>query len=141
VLAIVTAGCATGVSTVAASTARTATNYRSASSHVRLGTDEVFDSAVGLLLERDDIEVDGVDEASRRCSAVAGDRRLTLRVIDDGVGGSRLSVTVGRGDDTDANQALAELLVREICERFGDACDPAADPPSPHHPGESGTRR
>jgi len=141
VLAIVAAGCASGVSTVAASTARTATNYRSASSHVRLGADEVFDSAVGLLLERDDIEVDGVDEASHRCSAVAGERTLTLRVIDDGTRGSRLSLTVGHGDDGDTNQALAERLLREICRRFGDTCDPAADSPSPNKPGGFGTRR
>lgn len=124
-LALAATGCAAGVSTVAASSAHTATRYRSASTHVRLGTGDVFAPAVAVLRTLDDTEITDLDATAHRCVAAVGDRTLTLRVIDYGAGGSRVSVTVGRGSDAADNQAFAERVVREICHAFGDHCDPA----------------
>ena len=116
-------GCATGTSAVAAPTHRKASLYRSASAHVQLAPDDAFVPAAALLLEREDIEITDLNEAQHRCKAVAGDRKLTFRVIESGAGGSRLSMLVGGGHDPEANQELADRLIQEICGRLGVACE------------------
>ena len=116
-------GCATGTSAVAVSTHRKASLYRSASAYVQLAPDDAFVPAAELLLEREDIEITDLNQAQHRCKAVAGDRQLKFRVIESGTERSRLSLLVGGGDDPDANQELADELVKEICERLGVACE------------------
>jgi len=116
-------GCATGTSAVAASTHRKASLHRSASAHVQLAPDDAFVPAAELLLEREDIEITDLNQARNQCKAVAGDRKLTFRVIESGAGGSRLSMLVGGGHDPEANQELADELVKEICGRLGVACE------------------
>ena len=129
VVAIVAHGCATGTSTVAASTHGKASVYRSATAYVELAPDRAFNPAVKMLLERGDIEITDLKEANNRCKAVAGDRKLTFRVIESGIGRSRLSVLVGGGDNPDANQELADRLMQQICGRLGVACDFGVDEP------------
>lgn len=123
-IAIGACGCATGTSAVAASTHGRTSLYRSASAYVQLAPEDAFEPAVKLLLEREDIEITDLKEANSRCKAVAGDRKLTLRVIESGEGLSRLSLLVGGGNDPDSNQQLADGLMHEICGRLGVACEP-----------------
>ena len=123
VLGIGAWGCATGVSTMAASTHGTSSLYGSSSAIARLAPEDVFESAVKLLLERDDIEITSLEEADNRCTAIAGSRKTTLRVVDVDGERSRLSLLVGGGDDPAANQELAEGLMHDICARLGAACE------------------
>ena len=99
VVVIIGSGCATSTSTVAASTYRQFSLYRSASAAVRQPPDHSFELAAAFLLERGDIEITHLNEAHRQCTAVAGDRTLTFRVIDAGSGRSRLSMLVGGVED------------------------------------------
>jgi hypothetical protein len=126
VIAIGTCGCATGTSTMAASTHAKSSLYRSASATVRLTPEHTFEPAVTLLLERDDIEITVLTEADNRCQAIAGSRKLTLRVIKVDDERSRLSLLVGSGDDPEANQELAEILIQDICARLEAACERGA---------------
>jgi hypothetical protein len=103
--------------------------YRSATAYVRLAPDQVFNPVVEMLLERGDIKITDLKEASNRCRAVTGDRELTLRVIESGTGRSRLSVLVGGGDDPDANQELADTLMQQICGRLTVECEPGSGAP------------
>ena len=123
VVAIVAHGCATGTSTVAASTHGKSSVYRSATAYVELAPDRAFNPAVKMLLERGDIEITDLKEANNRCKAVEGDRKLTFRVIESSGGRSRLSMLVGGGDDPDANQALADDMIRRICARLPVPCE------------------
>jgi hypothetical protein len=118
-VAISAGGCAMGTSAVGASTYRKASNYRSATATVDLSPEDVFEAAVKLLLERKDIEITELEEGANRCSAVAGDLTLTLRVIEVGSDRTRLSMLVGGGRDPEANQYLADELVEEIRARLG----------------------
>ncbi len=122
-MVITAGGCATGASTVAGSTSGKISVHRSATAYVALAPEDAFEPAVTLLLERDDIEITTLDEAANRCTAVSGEMTITLRVIQSTPGRSRLSIMVGRGTDADANQALADRLVRTICLSLGAACE------------------
>jgi len=114
---------------VGASTAGKVSAHRSATASVALAPEDVFEPAVTILLERDDIEITALDEAANRCTAVSGDVTITLWVIASAPGRSRLSIMVGRGTDADANQALADRLAGTICLKLGPACETAQ--PSP----------
>ena len=122
-------GCTVGASATAASTYGKGSVYRSASATVQLAPDQAFNPAVRVLLERGDIEITDLKEHDNRCRAVAGDRRLTFKVVDTGTGRARLSMVVGGGNDPEANQDLAEGLVRAICSRLPVACENG--PPAP----------
>ena len=122
-IAIATCGCATGTSAMAASTHGKASVYRSATAYVQLAPEQAFNPAVKMLLERGDIEITDLKEANNRCIAVAGDRKLTFRVIESTEGRSRLSMLVGGGTDPLANEELAARLMQQICGRLGVACD------------------
>jgi hypothetical protein len=113
---------------MAASTHGTSSLYRSSSATVRLAPEDVFEPAVKLLLDRDDIEITSLEEAGNRCKAISGDSKLTLRVVDVDGERSRLSLLVGAGDDPAANQDLAESLMHDICARLAAACEPGASP-------------
>ena len=128
-IVIVNYGCATGSSAVAASTHGRASVYRSDTAYVQLAPAQAFNSAVKMLLERDDIEITDLKEADNRCKAVIGDHKLTFRVIESGGGRSRLSMLVGGGDDPDANQELADMLMHQICGRLGVACESGTGAP------------
>jgi hypothetical protein len=119
--------CATRTSSVAASTHSRASLYRSSTAYVQQSPDRAFNPAVNILLERTDIEITNLEEADNRCTAKAGDRKLTLRVIEADRNRSRLSLLVGGGDDPAANQELAERLMRDICAHFGAACELGAN--------------
>ena len=54
--------------------------------HVQLAPDQAFNPAVKILLERGDIEITDLKEHDNRCRAVAGDRKLTFRVVEYGDG-------------------------------------------------------
>jgi hypothetical protein len=82
-----------------------------------------------MLLERGDIQITDLEEADNRCQAVAGDQKLTFRVIESTEERSRLSLLVGGGDDPVANQELADRLMRQICGGLGVACDLEVDNP------------
>lgn len=123
VVAIVACSCATGTSAVAASTHGKASVYRSATAYVQLAPDQAFKLAVNVLLERGDIEITDLNEANNRCKAVEGDHKLTFRVIESGDGRSRLSMLVGGGDNPDANQKLADDVIRRICARLPMPCE------------------
>jgi hypothetical protein len=110
-------------SAVGASTYQKSTVYRSAAATVDLGPDDAFEAAVKLLLERDDIEITELEEGANRCTARAGDHKLTLRVTAVGPGRTRLSMLVGGGRDAEANQHLADEIVVEVCARLGKTCD------------------
>ena len=97
--------------------------YRSASATVQLAPDRVFNPGVKMLLERGDIEITDLKEHDNRCRAIAGDRKLTFKVVDAGAGRSRLSMVVGGGHDAEANQELAKVLVTAICSRLSVACE------------------
>ena len=116
-------GCATGTSAVAASTHGRASVYRSATAYVQLAPEQAFDPAVKMLLERGDIEITDLKEANNRCTAVEGDHKLTFRVIESGDGRSRLSMLVGGGDNPDANQELADDVIRKICAHLPVPCE------------------
>jgi hypothetical protein len=128
-IALWASACATGTSAVAASTHGKASVYRSATAYIRLTPDRAFKPAVEMLLERGDIEITDLKEANNRCKAVAGDRKLTFRVIESTEERSRLSLLVGGGDDPVANQELADRLMQQICGRLGVACDFGVDDP------------
>lgn len=121
--ALVACGCATGTSAVAGMTYQKSSVYRSATAHVALAPEDAFNPAVKLLLERGDIDVTKLKESESRCSAVAGKHKLTLRVVEAGPGRSRLSMLVGGGHDPEANQELADELVRRICSRLSVQCE------------------
>lgn len=123
VIAIGTCGCATRTSAVAASTYGRATVYRSANAYVQLAPDQAFKPVVEMLLARSDIKITELEEADNRCSAVSGDHKLTLRVIESGDGRSRISILVGGGNDPNENQDLADDLIWRICARLGTVCD------------------
>lgn len=125
-LALGVSGCATGTSAVAASAHGGASLYRSATAYAQLAPNEAFNPAVEMLQERDDIEITDLAESDNRCKAVAGDRKLTFRVIESANGRSRLSILVGGGDDPEANQELAESLMHDICARIGPVCERGA---------------
>lgn len=121
--------CATGTSVGAASTYGKASVYRSASASVQLAPDQAFNTAVKTLLEREGIEITDLTESGNRCRAVSGDHRLTFKVVDVGTSRSRLSMVVGGGHDPEANQELADRLLRAICSRLPVACENG--PPAP----------
>ncbi len=116
-------GCATGTSAAAASTYGKASVYRSATAYVELAPGAAFKPAVELLLGRKDIKITDLEEASNRCTAVMGERKLTFRVVESGPDRCRLSVLVGGGDDPEANQELADQLMQNICRHLGEACE------------------
>lgn len=116
-------GCSVGASNMAASTYGKGSVYRSASAFVELAADQTFNPAVKMLLERGDIEITDLKEADNRCRAVAGEHKLTFKVVDAGPGRSRLSMVVGGGNDPDANQELANVLMTAICGRLPVACE------------------
>ncbi len=121
--AIGACGCATGTSMVAASAYRKASVYGTATAYVRLAPEDAFESSVKTLSELGDIEITALDEASTRCTAVAGDRALTFRVFQSDAGRSRLSLLVGGGDDPVANQKLANQLMQQMCGHLDAACE------------------
>lgn len=126
VLAIVAfagVGCATGASAAGASVSSASSVYGSASAYVQLPPDQAFNPAVKMLLERGDIEITDLKEANNRCKAVAGDHKLTFRVIESGAGRSRLSMLVGGGYDPVSNQEMADELLDTICRRLSVACE------------------
>lgn len=127
--AIGTCACATGTSAVAASTHGRTSVYRSATAYVQLAPEDAFEPAVTLLLEREDIEITDLREAHNRCKAVAGNRKLTFRIIESTDGRSRLSLLVGGGDDPEANQELADKLMRQMCSRLSAACESGTGTP------------
>jgi len=116
-------GCAMGTSAVGASTYQKSSAYRSAAATVDLGPEDVFEAAVKLLLEREDIEITELEEGANRCVARAGDHTLTLRVTAVSPGRTRLSMLVGGGRDAEANQTLADEIVEGVCARFAKKCD------------------
>ena len=122
-------GCATGTSAIAASTHGKASVYRSATAYVQLAPEQAFNPVAKMLLEWGDIEITDLDEAAFSCKAVAGDRRLTFRVIESSGGRSRLSMLVGGGDDPEANQELAEELLQRICASLSVKCEFGTDAP------------
>jgi len=122
-VAIGSTGCATGVSSVAASTYQKASTYRSAAATVDLPPEDVFEAGVEVLVEREDIEITELEEGANRCSARVGDHTLTLRVIEVASDRTRLSLLVGGGRDTESNQTLADEIVEEVCARFAKKCD------------------
>jgi hypothetical protein len=113
----------TGTSTLAASTHRKASVYRSATGYVRLPADQVFNAVVKMLLERGDIELTDLKEAENRFRAVAAGRKLSFRVIESTNEKSRLSLLVGGGDDPETNQEIAERLMQQICGRLEVPCE------------------
>lgn len=117
-----TLACATRASAVAASTYARASVYRSATAYVQLAPDQAFNPAVEMLLARGDIKITELEEAVKRCGAVSGDLRITLRVIESGDGRSRISIVVGGGNDPNENQDLADDLIWRICARLGTTC-------------------
>lgn len=122
-------GCAARTSALAASTYGKSSGYRSATAYVEMAPDRVFNSAVGMLLERGDFEITDLKEADKRCTAASGDYRLTLRVLESGHNRSRLSVLIVGGDDPMANQKLADELTRKTCARLPMPCEiKAVDP-------------
>jgi uncharacterized spore protein YtfJ len=123
VLVTVTGGCAAGASAISASTYTTASSYGSASAHVPLEPAAAFDPAVRYLLGREDIKLIDLTEADSRCTAVAGDRRLTFRVIETSPGRSRLSMIVGGSGETAKNQEWADGLLRQICRQLDVGCE------------------
>jgi len=129
VVVLWSSACATGTSAAAASTYGRTSVYRSATAYVELAPDQTFNSAVRMLLERGDIEITDLKEANNRFKAVAGDRKLTVRVIESGTGRSRLSVLVGGGDDPNRNQELADRLMQQICGRLEVACESGTGAP------------
>ncbi len=114
---------------MAASTHGRTSVYRSATAYVQLAPDKAFNPAVKVLLERGDIEITDLEEAENRCKAVAGDRKLTFRVIESENGSSRLSLLVGGGDDPAANQELADRIMQQICGHLGVVCESATSAP------------
>ena len=128
-IAIGACGCTTGTSAVAASTHGRASVYRSATAYVELAPGEAFKPSVKMLLERGDIEVTDLKEADNRCKAVAGDRKMTFRVIESADGRSRLSVLVGGGNNPDANQELADRLMQQICGSLEVPCESGTGSP------------
>lgn len=120
---ITSSACATGASAVAASTYRQYSLYRSASASVQRTPDETFEAAATLLLERHDVEITDLNETHRQCTAVVGDRTLTLRVTVAGAGRSRLSILVGGVDDVSGSQALADRLLQQICVQLEASCE------------------
>lgn len=121
--AVSVCGCATRTSAIAASTYGKASLYGSATAYVRLAPDEAFKPAVGILLEREDVKITDLDEARTRCTAMAGERKVTLRVIESTPGRSRLSLMVGGGHEPGANAELADELVKRICSRLAPGCE------------------
>jgi uncharacterized Zn finger protein len=112
-----------GTSAVGASTYQKASTYRSAAATVDLPPEDVFEAGVELLLKRKDIEITELEEGANRCVARAGDHTLTFRVTAVSPGRTRLSMLVGGGRDTEANQTLADEIVEEVCARFAKKCD------------------
>lgn len=90
---------------------------------MQLAPDQAFNPAVKILLERGDIEITDLKEHDNRCRAVAGDRKLTFKVVDTGTGRSRLSMVVGGGNDPEANQDFADNLMHAICGRLPVSCE------------------
>lgn len=122
-MALWISACMTGTSTLAASTHRKASVYRSATGYVRLPADQVFNAVVRMLLERGDIELTDLKEAENRFRAVAAGRKLSFRVIESTNEKSRLSLLVGGGDDPETNQEIAERLMQQICGRLEVPCE------------------
>lgn len=127
VIVIGASGCSSGASTMAASTYGRASLYRSATATVRLASEDAFERAVKLLLERDDIQITELMEADHRCRAIVGNLEVGVRVIEVDGDRSRLSLLVGGGDDPEANQELADSLMKDICARLGTTCELGAD--------------
>ena len=122
-IAIWNSACATGTSAVAASTHGEASSYGSATAYVQLSPDKAFNPAVEVLLGRGDIQITELKETDNRCKAVVGDHKLTFRVIESTHGRSRISLLVGGGWDLEANQKLADELMRTICGRLVVSCE------------------
>ena len=123
VWALLATGCATRTSTMAASTHAAASTYRSATAYVELSPEDAFETATRTLLDRDDLEVTALDEVGRRCTASMGAHTVTTRVIESTPVRSRLTVTVGGGDDTVSNESLATALLRDVCKRLPVPCE------------------
>ena len=124
-VALWSSACATGTSAAAASTYGRTSVYRSATAYVQIAPDQAFKAVVEMLLAQGDIKITELEEADARCSAVSGDNKLTLRVIESGEGRSRMSILIGGGDATEANQQLADALMQQICGRLDVACEHA----------------
>lgn len=116
-------GCAAGTSTVAASAYRKAAVYGTSKAYVQMVPEDAFDPGVAILSQLEDAEITALDEDFARCTATFGDRVLTFRVFESGDGRSRLSLLVGGGADADANQELADQLMKKICEHLEAACE------------------
>ena len=121
--AIGAGGCAMRISAAGASTYQKSSVYRSAAATIGLNPEDAFDAAATLLLEHGGIEITKLEERENRCSAVAGEHKLTLRVTEVGPGRTRVSILVGGGRDAEANQRLADEIVEEICARLGTTCE------------------
>ena len=118
-----TVGCAAGSSLVAASAYRKASVYGTSKAYVQMPSAEAFKSGAAVLAELENVEITAMDEDSTRCAATQGDRVATFRVFEAAEGRSRLSLLVGGGEDADANQELADQLMRNICERLDTGCE------------------
>lgn len=116
-------GCVTGTSMVAASAYHKASVYGTSKAYVRLPPEDAFKRGVNILAGLEGTEITATDENSTRCTAERGDQVLTFRVFESDNGRVRLSLLVGGGHDADANQDLADRLMREICQRLGTVCE------------------
>jgi len=108
---------------MAALTHAAASTYRSATAYVELSPEDAFEASTRMLLDRDDLEITALDEAGRRCTASMGAHTVTVRVIESTPVRSRLTVTVGGGDEPASNESLATALVRDVCKRLPVPCE------------------
>jgi hypothetical protein len=121
-VAVGTIGCAAASSLVATSAYHKASVYGTSKAYVHMVPGEAFEPGVAVLAELEGVEITAIDETSHRCTAAQGNRVVTFRVFESGGGHSRLSILVGGGDDPDANQRLADSLIRSICRHLGVEC-------------------
>jgi hypothetical protein len=108
---------------MAASTHAAASTYRSATAYVALSPDDAFETAARILLDRNDLEITALDDVVRRCTADMGTNTVTVRVIESSPGRSRLTVSVGGGDEPGSNESLATAVLRDVCERLSVPCE------------------
>jgi hypothetical protein len=108
---------------MAASTHAAASTYRSATAYVALSPDDAFETAARMLLDRNDLDITALDEVGMRCTATMGPRTVSVRLIESTPGRSRLTVSVGGGDEPGSNESLATAVLRDVCGRFPVPCE------------------
>jgi hypothetical protein len=85
--------------------------------------DDAFAAAANLVRDRDDLGETAFDEAGRRWTGDMRTHTVTVRVIESTPGRSRVTVTVGGGNDPVTNESLAAELLRDVCARFPVPCE------------------